>query len=80
MPRPQGGPNLDILLCGPFAYRSDSRGIDVILIAHSAGPYYLTTETRLASFRMLGQAELPVEKGSLGTFVPNVDQSASPDI
>ena len=41
--------------------------------------YYPSAESPSATFRLMGQAKLPINKGSLGTFVPNAGRSASQD-
>jgi hypothetical protein len=46
----------------------------------SLGPYYLSAELPLATLRLMRQAKPSINKGSLGTFVPNIDRSASPDV
>ena len=46
----------------------------------SLGSYHLFAESPSATFRLMGQAKPAINKGRLGTFVPNVGRSASPDV
>ena len=46
----------------------------------SLGSYDLSAESPSATFRLMGQAKPPINKGSLGTFVPNAGRSASQDV
>ena len=46
----------------------------------SLGSYQLSAESPSATFRLMGQSKPSINKGSLGTFVPNVGRSASPDV
>jgi hypothetical protein len=46
----------------------------------SLGSYHLFEESPSAAFRLMGQAKPSINKGSLGTFVPNIGRSASPDV
>jgi hypothetical protein len=46
----------------------------------SPEPYYLSAKSPLATFRLMDQARPSINKGTLGTFVPNLGRSASQDI
>ena len=46
----------------------------------SLASYYLSAESPSASCRSMGQAKPAINKGSLGTFVPNAGRSASQDV
>jgi hypothetical protein len=46
----------------------------------SLGSYDLSAESPSATGQLLGQVKPSINKGSLGTFVPNADRSASPDV
>ena len=46
----------------------------------SLASYYLSAESPSAFCRLMGQAKPPINKGSLGTFVPNAGRSASQDV
>jgi hypothetical protein len=46
----------------------------------SLGSYHLFEESPSATLRFRGQAKPSINRGSLGTFVPNVGRSASPDV
>jgi hypothetical protein len=46
----------------------------------SLGSYYRSAGSPSVTFRLMGQAKPPINKGRLGTFVPNAGRSASPDV
>ena len=46
----------------------------------SRGSYDLSLESPSATGRLIGQAKPSINKGSLGTFVPNAGRSASQDV